>query len=172
VDVTAPATAIDSAPAATTNATNATFTFSASQSGSTFECSLDGAPFGACTSPAAFSGLAEGSHTFDVRATDPAGNTDQTPAGFTWTVDLTAPQTTVDSGPTEPTSDPDAAFTFSSSEPGSTFECSLDGTPFSACTSPATYTGLAPGSHTFEVRAVDAAGNADPSPATYGWTIT
>jgi hypothetical protein len=47
----------------------------------------------------------------------------------------------------------------------------VDGAAFTACTSPASYSGLAPGSYTFEVRATDAAGNVDPSPATYGWTV-
>jgi large repetitive protein len=172
VDTTPPQTTIDSAPASATNATGATFTFSSSQGGSTFACSLDGAAFSACTSPASYSGLSEGSHTFDVRATDAAGNTDQTPATFTWTVDVTAPQTTIDSGPADPTTNPDAAFTFSSSEAGSTFECSLDGSAFSACTSPATYSGLTAATHTFEVRAIDAAGNTGPSVATYVWTVT
>jgi hypothetical protein len=42
---------------------------------------------------------------------------------------------------------------------------------FASCTSPALYTGLAAGSHTFDVRATDAAGNVDPSPATYVWNV-
>jgi hypothetical protein len=54
-------------------------------------------------------------------------------------------------------------FTFSSTQPGVSFECSLDDAPFSACTSPARYDGLAPGSHTFRVRAVEAG---VPGPAT------
>ena len=41
-----------------------------------------------------------------------------------------------------------------------------------ACTSPKTYTGLGIGSHLFEVRAVDAAGNKDQSPALHTWTVT
>ena len=49
------------------------------------------ATFGACTSPQPYSGLAAGSHTFQVRATDGAGNVDPSPASFTWTVDLTHP---------------------------------------------------------------------------------
>jgi hypothetical protein len=87
-DVTPPETRIDSGPSGTVASTSAAFTFSADEAGSTFDCSLDGAAFTSCTSPASYSGLAEGSHTFEVRATDPAGNTDPTPASRAWTVSL------------------------------------------------------------------------------------
>jgi hypothetical protein len=172
VDTTAPNTAIDSAPADPTNQAGATFAFSATEGGSTFACSLDGAAFAACTSPAVYSGLAEGSHTFQVRATDPAGHTDPTPASYTWTIDTTAPDTAIESAPTDPTSDTSATFVVSSSESGSTFECSLDGSAFTSCATPQSYAALGAWSHTFEVRAADPAGNTDPSPATYTWTIT
>ena len=51
------------------------------------------------------------------------------------------------------------------------FECSLDGAAFAPCASPTDYSALAIGSHTFQVRALDAAGNVDPSPASFTWTI-
>ena len=57
-------------------------------------------------------------------------------------------------------------------DPAATFECSLDGSPFQACSSAAGYTGLATGAHEFDVRAVDAAGNIDPTPAAYTWSIS
>ena len=50
-------------------------------------------------SPDTLAALGAGSHTFDVRATDAAGNTDPTPASHTWTIDLTAPNTTIDTQP-------------------------------------------------------------------------
>jgi hypothetical protein len=53
-----------------------------------------------------------------------------------------------------------------------TFECRLDGGAWAACASPETVTGLVPGAHVFEVRAVDPAGNADAAPAAYAWTVT
>ncbi len=87
--------------------------------------------------------------------------------------DTTPPETTIASGPSGSGTATDASFTFTSSEPaGATFECRLDGAPYQACASPASYTGLAVGTHTFEVRAKDAAGNTDASPATWSWTIT
>ncbi len=85
--------------------------------------------------------------------------------------DTTPPDTTIDSGPSGTVSDSSASFTFSSSEPNSTFECSLDGAAYSSCISPQTYSGLTNGSHTFSVRAIDAAGNVDPTPASHTWMI-
>jgi hypothetical protein len=284
IDNTPPNTSITSSPASITNNTAADFTFSSSESGSSFECRLDGGAWGACTSPESYTGLTQGSHTFDIRATDAAGNTDASPASFTWTVDTTAPsstvsfpsagatystaawndpagtasesgggaldtvelsirrvsdglywngtafadasenwrlatgtaswthtfaaagfpadgdymvrvrardtagnveapgsytftydttppQTTIDSSPNDPTNATGASFAFSSSESGSTFECRLDGGAWSACTSPKSYAGLTQGSHTFDVRASDGAGNTDASPASFTWTI-
>ena len=171
VDLTAPESTITSAPSNPSNVTGPSFSFSSSEAGSTFQCSLDGAAFGACTSPRSYSGLAAGSHTFEVRATDPAGNTDPTPASHTWTIDVAAAETTITSGPANPTNSTSASFSFTSSEPGSTFQCSLDGAAFGACTSAQSYSGLAAGSHTFQVRATDPAGNTDSSPASSTWTV-
>ena len=64
-----------------------------------------------------------------------------------------------------------ATFSFSSSQPGSSFRCSLDGRVFEGCGSPKTYTGLARGPHTFRVRAQNSQGLFDPSPATRSFTI-
>ena len=98
-----------------------------------------------------------------MRATDAAGNTDASAAQYTWTVDTVAPNTTIDSNPTNPANSASANFTFSSTEGGSTFECEIDGGGFSSCSSPKNYAGLSEGSHTFKVRATDAAGNMDAS---------
>ena len=94
-DTTPPNTTITGNPADPTNLTDAGFTFMSTETGSTFQCSLDGAAFAACTSPEDFAALAEGNHTFSVRATDQAGNTDQTPATYDWEIDITSPVVTV-----------------------------------------------------------------------------
>jgi len=118
--------------------------------------------------------LSTGDHTVRVSATDAAGNAGPT-AEATFTVgggvDTTAPDTLIDSGPSSPTELADADFFFSSTEAGSTFECSLDGAAYAACSSPVTLTALAAGSHTFRVRATDDAGNTDPTPAVFVWVI-
>jgi hypothetical protein len=86
-DFVPPPTSIDSGPSGTTTQTSASFTFSSSEVGATFECRLDGpagqGAFGPCSSPVSFSGLAPGAYTFFVRATDAAGNTSTTSRSFT-----------------------------------------------------------------------------------------
>ena len=57
-----------------------------------------------------------------------------------------------------------ATFRFASGEPGSRFLCKLDGYKYKACSSPKTYKKLAPGKHTFRVKARDRAGNVDRTP--------
>jgi hypothetical protein len=140
------------------------------QAGSTFSCKLDSGAAAACTSPKGYSGLAAGSHTFTLTATDPAGNA-SSPASFAWTIDLTPPVATITSSPTNPTTQTTASISFSSSKAGSTFSCQLDSGAAAACTSPQSYTGLATGSHTFTVTATDPVGNVS-APASYTWTIT
>jgi myo-inositol-hexaphosphate 3-phosphohydrolase len=85
--------------------------------------------------------------------------------------DTTPPDTTITSGPPASTTSASASFAFSASEAGSSFTCRLDTGTAVACTSPASYSNLAAGDHHFEVTATDAAGNPDPSPATWDWTI-
>ena len=87
-----------------------------------------------------------------------------------WQQDSIPPQTTITSGPANPTRTTTASLGFVSSETGSTFECSLDGGVFASCVSPKNYT-VANGSHTFRVRAKDVAGNVDATPAVRTWTV-
>jgi len=171
IDTIHPATIIDSSPPPVTNSTSATFSLSSDEQNVTFSCSLDSAPFTACNSPVTYSGLAEGTHAFQPRATDAAGNTDADAPVVVWTVDTTPPETTITSGPDGASTSASATFTFSAGEAGSTFQCALDGASFAACGSPASYSGLADGPHSFEVRATDPAGNTDLTPAHRTWNI-
>ena len=88
----------------------------------------------------------------------------------TFSADMTPPETAVDSGPSGPTYDPTPSFGFSS-EPGTSFECRVDSGAYAPCSSPTTAPRLPDGSHTFSVRATDAAGNTDPTPATRTFTV-
>ncbi|MFN2612678.1 MAG: hypothetical protein ABR536_04830 [Solirubrobacterales bacterium] len=76
--------------------------------------------------------------------------------------DITPPQTVIGAKKIKGTT---AKFTFSSNEPGSSFQCKLDKRAFKPCKSPKKYKHLSAGKHKFKVRAVDAAGNVDATPA-------
>lgn len=180
VDTTPPVAEIKSQPKDPSPGNSAAFTYSSNEPGSSFECSLDsggGDSFITCNPTGkSYTGLANGEYTFKVRATDDAGN-QGTPDSYIWDVDNslvddTPPQTTIVSKPPDPSESPTASFTYESNEPGSSFECKLDGSEFAAC-APAgiAYTGLTGGPHTFQVRARDASGNLDPSPAGHSWAI-
>jgi large repetitive protein len=129
-----------------------------------------------CESPVNIGGLADGQHSFEVRAIDLAGNTDSSPAAFTWIIDLLPPETTITAAPPLISGSPSATFEFTGSDnatsPGELkFECRLlstldpqPSTPFTPCSSPQNFTGLSDGSHTFEVRAIDTVGHVDPTP--------
>ena len=309
-DTTPPDTTITGGPEGSSASAAASFTFTANESGSSFDCRLDGGAWTRCTSPYDIAGLADGQHTFAVRATDPAGNVDPSPASRTWSVatsttgenlalnrtatassteasglgpanavdgnaatrwsssyaedqwwqvdlgsvkqvsrveldwegayassyriltstdgtnfsaaaddtatgagfeatafaarsaryvrvlaltrgtqwgvsffearvfgpatsgDTTPPETTITAGPAGTVSTASASFEFASNETGSSFECRLDGGAWSGCVSPRQLTGLADGSHSFDVRATDQAGNVDASPASRSWTVS
>ena len=176
-DSTAPETQIDSGPSGTTNDASPSFTFSSPDNSASFQCRLDSnnaADWASCSSPKAYSSLADGTHTFEVRAVDTAGNPDPTPASRTFTVDTNAPETQIDSGPSGTTNDASPSFTFSSPDNSASFQCRLDSNnaaDWASCSSPKAYSSLADGTHTFEVRAVDAAGNPDPTPASRTFTV-
>ena len=123
-----------------------------------------------------FGQFADGSYQVQVRATDTLGKV-ETGTTVTFVIDGTPPETTIlPPIPGEPTTSGRATFHFSSSETGSTFRCRLDGGPFRTCSSGIKY-GYSPdalvsaGTHTFQVKAADAAGNLDASPASFTWTI-
>jgi Ca2+-binding RTX toxin-like protein len=179
LDKTEPWTRLDGGPSGATRATTADFEVRGADGLSgvaRLECRLDGAAFSTCTSPAHRTGLADGNHTLSVRGVDVAGNFDNTPATRTWTVDTVAPETSVDSGPPAVTASRSASLTYGADALGGSavadWECRLDDAAFAPCAANGkAYSHLAGGRHRFEVRARDAAGNADATPAVHTWRI-
>jgi hypothetical protein len=86
VDTIPPDTAIGSHPKSKTKSRKATFTFSASEAGSTFLCSFDSKPYATCSGSFTTPKLRRGKHRFDVIATDAVGNRDQSAATFFWKI--------------------------------------------------------------------------------------
>ena len=167
-------TQLVSGPPDFASSTSATFTF-ATLAGRTFDCSLDGAAFGDCGSASArtFDSLAEGEHTFRVRARDGA-DFDRVPIARTWTVDTVPPETSLDPnvGPDdgEVTTLLTAGFAIGASEPAR-LQCRLGPADFGACPSEVSFADLPFGRQRFDARAVDRAGNVDPTPAGRSWTV-
>jgi hypothetical protein len=79
--------------------------------------------------------------------------------------DTKPPNTKIKKGPRGEVETDTVKFKFKATEPGSTFECKLDRKKFKPCSSPKKLKNLDEGKHRFYVRATDAAGNTDRSPA-------
>jgi hypothetical protein len=170
-DTLPPFTAITSGPPKHTRLTSASFTYSANEPGSRFECKVDDGEFSACDATGKrYPGLRNGRHVFQARAIDRAGNADTTPDPYVWTIEGTSPETKITKAPPGIRRlgvghrSTQVRFAFSSSRPGSDFACRIDGQPFHPCESPEKLSvGL--GRHRFEVYATDQLGNRDASPA-------
>ena len=96
IDATSPDTNIQNKPDNPTNSASADFTYTSTETNSTFQCRLDGPSnahgFSSCGQAGkSYSNLADGTYTFLVKARDQVGNEDQTPASYEWTVDATSP---------------------------------------------------------------------------------
>ncbi|HZJ63993.1 MAG TPA: hypothetical protein VFD36_10795, partial [Kofleriaceae bacterium] len=165
-----PETAIDQAPAAITNQPHVRITFHASGLADQFTCQLDGGVPSGCTSPFE-TDVTDGPHMFQVAAAIGAA-VDVTPAAVSWKVDTVPPDTAIIDQPPALDNSLTPTFTFAGTDDQGavTLECALDDGAFAACTSPAKIT-VVDGAHRYRVRAVDAAGNVDPTPATASWTL-
>jgi hypothetical protein len=171
-----PDTTITGGPSGNTTDRTPDFTFSANESGSTFQCEVDGGGYFSCggePGQVTLGSLALGFHTLSVRAIDSFGNTDPTPATQSFTiVDPPEPPPGVDTDPPETTivrvrvRGDDAKVKFRSDEPASAFKIKLDRRPYIPVRrNPTRFRNLAPGRHKVKVFATDASGNADPTPA-------
>lgn len=176
VDTAAPAAPVlTSKPKALGNLATPSFAWTADADVDHFMCAvvLVGAQYATpetCTASGFTSEhLADGDYRFTVVAVDAAGNESE-PTWFEFTVDTTAPETTVTDAPAATIGTGSATFGWASSESPSTFECRLSaagqGTAWQACDgSSKAFSGLGDGTYAFEVRATDAAGNTDATPA-------
>ena len=159
----APNTTITSGPAALTNTTTASFSFTSSIHGSTFGCSLDGAAATSCASPKAYSGLALGQHSFSVAAIANAV-VDSSPAQASWKIDATPPSTPTSLTATTPASTSIAlSWPASSDATGVTgYRVLRDGTLLTTTGAVTSYTDstvAAATTHSYTVAARDGAGN-------------
>jgi hypothetical protein len=146
---------------------SATFTFTDSQAGVKFKCSLDSGPFAACTSGISYNGLDQGNHAFRVEAVSQSSTSSV--ASYTWAI--VPPTPVIATHPANPTAAATATFTYTDSQRDVGFKCSLDGSSFATCPSTGqSYSKLADGTHTFAVEAQ--VGSKPPSlPASYTWRV-
>jgi hypothetical protein len=194
-DTTPPDTIITSGPSGTIDYDDVTFTWSGSDdttptSGLVYSYRLQGhdsswSSYSSSTSKS-YNNLDDGPYTFRVRAKDAAGNVDPSPAERSFTVetgggsDTTPPDTTITSGPSGTIDYDDVTFTWTGSDDktptsGLKYSYKLEGHDSSwssyTSTTSKTYNNLGDGSYTFKVKAKDAAGNIDPSPAQRSFII-
>jgi hypothetical protein len=158
-----PGVVFDAGPSGLSASRTARLTWHGTAVDTSFDCRLDGGAWTACSSPYDLSALGDGGHTFAVRAA-----TGGVVASRSWTVDTTPPSVIFDAGPQGAVASRTADLGFSVSESASV-ACSLDGSPFQACGSPQTLSGLGDGPHQLTVQAVDAAGNVGA--AARAWTV-
>lgn len=175
LDKTAPVIVINNPPASVTGAKSHSFNFVAQDDLSGVdraECSVDGGAYAICVSPKSLTALADGNHSFKVKAYDKAGNASQESV-ISWKVDSTAPIITLSSQPNAIVTVKTASFAFSGTDQGvaiTNFQCSVDSGAYASCATPKAYTNLGEGKHTFSLRAVDSVGNTSV-PISYTWTV-
>jgi hypothetical protein len=170
-DTTAPNTTISSGPNGPTNDATPTFAFDSDEAGATFSCRTDSGAWTDCSSPWTTTALDDGDHSVSVRAGDTAGNTDESPAERSFTVDTTAPETTITSYPPATSTSDGGSISFTVDEAGATSQCRVDTGEWADCASPYEVSGLQQGQHTVAVRSTDAAGNVESPGATASWTV-
>jgi len=175
-----PKTVILAHPARISYSSQATFVFYSNYwDVDSYRCSLDRHKYRSCVPLKTYYGLKRGRHRFAVKAvTDGSAG----PAvRFTWVIRarpkrILAPTVSITSHPSQNTVSTTAVFGFSSNKSNATFTCVIDeeasatSTDYVPCTTPTTYTGLAPGYHTFSVKA--SAGGLSSSPRTFAWIIS
>lgn len=152
-----PDTVIDKPPALLSSTTHVEVAFHADGAAS-FTCQLDDAAAMACASPWTFD-VTDGAHEVAIAAIGVDHGVGE-PATARFRVDTVAPTVAITGGPSGAPDTATPAFAFTASSDATVVECAVDDAAFVPCTSPTTTSALGLGSHTFTVRAADAAANA------------
>jgi len=197
IDSEPPDTQITGSPSAFSNQWLTSFYFRSTEPLATFECKLDDGDWENCPGFKNYYGLPEGTHHFEVRSRDKAGNLDPSPASYDWRIDFTPPDTSLnpDFSPPPLTNSVEYTFEFAGTDDVTQganlkFQCAwmrgiwgigmeepIWGEPQwepEPCSSPFYHSILEAGEpldgpQRFIVRSVDEAGNVDPSPPSYTW---
>lgn len=170
VDPSAPSISLSSKPNLYSNKTVSTFSFTGT-SVARYECQFNSEAATPCTSPVNKTLAANSVHTFTLRAFSAAGLKSE--LVYNWTIDTLAPSDIGISGTpaNSISSNPNAFINFSAIDNFgvASFQCSLDGSAFTICSSPQNFVANN-GSHTFVVKAFDLAGNSLTSQV-HNWTV-
>jgi hypothetical protein len=166
-----PTPVVLSGPSARATVSTATFHLGVDDASATLECKLDDGAFAACSADPSFAGLADGAHALSVRARDGGGRTGVLGDPWRWTIDTQAPDSEITAAPEPLRRWHDADFAFRTGDPDARLQCRLDSGAWAACSSPYRLGGNGDGTHTLAVRAIDAFGNIDPTPATATWRV-
>ena len=121
IAVPVPTVSISANPTAIAASASANFSFSGTAfDGATiasYQCSVDSTTLAACVSPKSFTGLADGNHTFRIKAIDSAGR-ESLVSTYSWTTDTTAPVVTIGSYPSSLNNLSTVDFGFSATDTG------------------------------------------------------
>jgi hypothetical protein len=170
-DTTAPTTTITAGPPSLASSRQVSFSYTSNEPAVTFSCTLDGGDaLTDCGTSRTFYNVTDGNHEFLVKARDNANNKDAVGAKYDFTVDATAPTTTMTGGPPPATNQTAASISFVASEAEVSFSCVVDGGAAQPCTSPLSLGPLDEGAHEVDAWAVDGAGNTGPF-AAWTWRI-
>ncbi|MBI4898206.1 MAG: hypothetical protein HY827_07545 [Actinobacteria bacterium] len=156
IDTTAPGAVTITGPSGLTNDNTPTIDLSGAGAGEHYECKIDGGDYETVGASYTTPALSDGIHTITCRIVDEAGNAGPE-SSSNITVDTVGPVVTVADG--TPKWDGTHSFSLSSSEPGVTYQCKIDGGAYATVAASFTTAALSNGTHTIACRATDAAGN-------------
>lgn len=165
-----PDTGITGAPGTLITTPTPTFEFIGSVPRGLFQCRVDQLPWQPCTTPHRIRAVADGQHTFAVRALD-GDLLDPSPATHTFTVDTVAPSTTITTGPARVSAVKSPTIALATDDATAGFQCKTDDAPWTPCAARFQLPVLPDGNHAFAARAIDPAGNVDPTPAAIAFRV-